>query len=264
MDQAPLNTRAWVLQERLLTPRIIHFGANQLLWQCGIDALCEMYPTTSLDHLLGVDHTGDTDRDLRTFVPVVRSLQETPEDRLGKFALEEASRTWDTIVKTYSSMNLIKGEDKFIAIQAIAEAMQAAVPDRYIAVLWESRIIEDLLCHADPAMLKRTTRRPVQWGAPSWSCASLDGPVKKMTRPGRYVGRKQCDGEPIVQCIKGFVDGYIGKTTGQIKRARMEVRGYLYKCRRASQARCIFRHMWIDISQVPLPGWGPEASCFSC
>lgn len=50
-------------------------------------------------------------------------------------------------------MNLTKGEDKIIAIQAIAEAMQAAVRDRYIAGLWESRIIEDLLWRVYPTML---------------------------------------------------------------------------------------------------------------
>ena len=34
VDKAPLNKRAWVLQERILSPRTIHFGRNQLLWEC--------------------------------------------------------------------------------------------------------------------------------------------------------------------------------------------------------------------------------------
>lgn len=80
VDQAPLNTRAWVLQERLLSPRIIHFGSNQLLWQRGLDALCEMFPTASSNNRLGVGPAGYTDRDLRAFVPVLRSLRERPED----------------------------------------------------------------------------------------------------------------------------------------------------------------------------------------
>jgi hypothetical protein len=31
---APLNRRAWVVQERMLSPRIIHFGKNQVFWEC--------------------------------------------------------------------------------------------------------------------------------------------------------------------------------------------------------------------------------------
>jgi hypothetical protein len=32
LAQAPLIKRAWVLQERLLAPRVLHFGQNELLW----------------------------------------------------------------------------------------------------------------------------------------------------------------------------------------------------------------------------------------
>jgi hypothetical protein len=34
ISEAPLIQRAWVLQERTLAPRVIHFGKNQLLWEC--------------------------------------------------------------------------------------------------------------------------------------------------------------------------------------------------------------------------------------
>ncbi|CAF9925626.1 MAG: hypothetical protein HETSPECPRED_005875 [Heterodermia speciosa] len=254
VDQAPLNKRAWVLQERLLSPRIIHFGSNQLLWQCGLDSLCEMFPTASSKNRLGVGPAGYTDRDLRAFVPVLRLLQETPEEKLDLFLLEEAYRPWDTLVSTYSSMNLTEGEDKLIAIQAIAEAMQAAVRDRYIAGLWESRIVEDLLWRVCPeSMLNGTSNRPKQWRAPSWSWASLDGPVQKATLPGRYAGRKQFDGESVVQDIDAFVEGYIGKTTGQLKSAKLDIRGYLYRSRKPPQGKWISRHENINIEGDDLP-----------
>jgi hypothetical protein len=31
---APLNQRAWVLQEQFVSGRIVHCGKNQLLWEC--------------------------------------------------------------------------------------------------------------------------------------------------------------------------------------------------------------------------------------
>jgi hypothetical protein len=34
VTRAPLNHRAWVVQERIFAPRIIHFCRNQLFWEC--------------------------------------------------------------------------------------------------------------------------------------------------------------------------------------------------------------------------------------
>ena len=32
--RAPLNNRAWVTQERIMSPRTIHFSKNQIFWEC--------------------------------------------------------------------------------------------------------------------------------------------------------------------------------------------------------------------------------------
>ena len=34
LSNEPLNRRAWVTQERILTPRVLHFSRNQLFWEC--------------------------------------------------------------------------------------------------------------------------------------------------------------------------------------------------------------------------------------
>lgn len=41
VDRAQLNKRAWVMQERFLSRRTIHFGANQVYWECGEGVYCE-------------------------------------------------------------------------------------------------------------------------------------------------------------------------------------------------------------------------------
>lgn len=41
VERAQLNTRAWVMQERLLSCRTIHFGTNQTYWECGEGVYCE-------------------------------------------------------------------------------------------------------------------------------------------------------------------------------------------------------------------------------
>jgi hypothetical protein len=41
VEQAGLNKRAWVMQERVLAKRTIHFSANQTYWECGEGVYCE-------------------------------------------------------------------------------------------------------------------------------------------------------------------------------------------------------------------------------
>ncbi|CAN9195591.1 unnamed protein product [Alternaria alternata] len=41
VEQAGLNKRAWVMQERVLAKRTIHFSANQTYWECGGGVCCE-------------------------------------------------------------------------------------------------------------------------------------------------------------------------------------------------------------------------------
>jgi hypothetical protein len=41
MIKAVLNKRGWVLQERLLSRRTIHFSANHTYWECGKGVCCE-------------------------------------------------------------------------------------------------------------------------------------------------------------------------------------------------------------------------------
>jgi hypothetical protein len=39
VDNAPVNKRGWVLQERLMAPRVLHFCHDQIAWECcGFDA----------------------------------------------------------------------------------------------------------------------------------------------------------------------------------------------------------------------------------
>ena len=41
VEEARLNTRAWVMQERVLSRRTIHFSANQIYFECGKGVYCE-------------------------------------------------------------------------------------------------------------------------------------------------------------------------------------------------------------------------------
>jgi|ERR1700722_8768006 len=45
VEKALLNTRGWVLQERALSRRTIHFSANHTYWECGRGVHCENLTT---------------------------------------------------------------------------------------------------------------------------------------------------------------------------------------------------------------------------
>jgi hypothetical protein len=44
VDQSPLNRRGWVIQERALSPRTVHFGSKQIYWECLSSRASEVYP----------------------------------------------------------------------------------------------------------------------------------------------------------------------------------------------------------------------------
>lgn len=44
VQNAPLNSRGWVMQERILAPRILHCTPTQLFWECKEKLRFESYP----------------------------------------------------------------------------------------------------------------------------------------------------------------------------------------------------------------------------
>lgn len=43
IDESPLHKRGWVLQERLLSPRLLYFTRAQILFECDIHKRCEVF-----------------------------------------------------------------------------------------------------------------------------------------------------------------------------------------------------------------------------
>ncbi|KAF3064780.1 hypothetical protein GL218_01902 [Daldinia childiae] len=51
IEHAPLNRRAWVFQERTLSPRQIHCAKDQLSWECNQTTACETFPFIFEPHI---------------------------------------------------------------------------------------------------------------------------------------------------------------------------------------------------------------------
>jgi hypothetical protein len=155
----PLLDRAWVLQERLLSPRVLHFGHAELLWECYEDFRCECNE--------GVVERPEDYTKLRHG----RSLDEQ--------FVAERPRVWRVIVKQFTSLNITKPGDRLPALQGIAtQLFRELEPLKVMSGLWQGTILQDMLWFVryDESLIK-SRRRTVEWRAPSWSWACMDALV---------------------------------------------------------------------------------------
>jgi hypothetical protein len=147
LTRATLMSRAWAYQERLLSPRVLHFCNGFLVFEC-------MHQTVTEDGFISnaaqpkIDHT--------------RALADSNQKSL-------AAR-WRHAVQIYSSLNLTFEQDRLPAIAGLAQQMARYRNDDYISGIWTSSIIDDLAWRKPQRMNKRST-------APSWSWAKGDGGI---------------------------------------------------------------------------------------
>jgi len=154
----PLLNRGWVYQERLLSPRMLHFGPQELLWECMEENSCEcgrFAMTERLHSKLNYSRTQHTD-------------PHTRPDR-GTF---DVGNIWRRKVHEYSHLSLTFPSDKLPAISGLAQQEQLRRPQvSYLAGLWQDTLICDLI------WFSTFTSKPAKKRAPSWSWAALDGRI---------------------------------------------------------------------------------------
>jgi hypothetical protein len=147
----PLLFRAWVFQERSLSPRVIHFNQYELIWECREERLCEC---------------GDRDGDLAEMGKRER-IQDCPSDKLIS--------KWHDLVESYSILNISFATDKLPALSGLAQLMAKRRPDaQYLAGLWSDSLEIDLLWLSKHGQDDAKYRYSSVWRAPSWSWAAID------------------------------------------------------------------------------------------
>jgi Heterokaryon incompatibility protein (HET) len=162
VDYSALNRRAWVVQERLLSPCNLHFGSTQVYWECRQHLACEAYLMAlpeifELGDCYGLDPDGGG-----AHIRESHGLQ--PDSALDNYTL------WGHIVATYTKGELSFGSDKLVAISGIAEQMQKVLGDQYLARLWRNHLADQLLWTAEYGRerTKKSTRQH-DYRAPTWS-----------------------------------------------------------------------------------------------
>ncbi|KAF2670651.1 HET-domain-containing protein [Microthyrium microscopicum] len=159
ITESPLLSRAWVTQELVLARRVLYFAEGQMFWECYQRQANEMYPQ-NIPLLTG------------------RKLTTNPEYVYGRMRLHDEKQRpfreyllWDLILQRYTAAELTFPEkDKLIAIASVGQKL--GIYDELIAGLWRKRLPYQLLWRIMPP-----ASRPVQWQAPSWSWASVNGKI---------------------------------------------------------------------------------------
>ena len=158
----PLIRRAWVVQERLLPPRVLHFGSQQLFWECQLDC-SEDFPMGLPPVLAREDQQYLFKRRDESMTPLIKSSHPSP-----------AHAAWQRALNSYTHASLTKSGDKLIALAGIASELSPDISDGYIAGLWKEHMATELLWYVD---LDAVGCRQKQYRAPSFSWASVDGGI---------------------------------------------------------------------------------------
>ena len=169
----PLDNRAWVLQEELLSARLLAFGAKGLFWECTKMDASECLPTGKKPFVLDSDTiswstfgTGqmspnspfDYDMSMLSSHPIRYPL------RFRKFYLaSEVNHTaavspgqrkefylaWKQLAENYSSRALTRETDRSIAVEGLINQVSERLGDRCVAGLWESDFVAQLMWRVD-------------------------------------------------------------------------------------------------------------------
>jgi hypothetical protein len=193
----PLLKRAWAYQERLLSPRVVHFGSQELIWECPEMTACQCSE------------------------PKPYYVSERP----GNILFSQASNDmlyahWRSIVSHYSTLNITALSDRLPALSGLAKKMQSKVHDQYLAGMWRNSLTADLFWKAVNG--DSTPKLPL-WRAPSWSWASVD------TEISFDFGRQPQAYCQVVdaKCVPDGVDTTGGVLSGYIVIRAPKIRGQL-------------------------------------
>jgi len=120
----PLSSRGWTLQERILSSRIVHYGVDQMFWECGRMFVAE-----------------DGARFRKRLSLEYSSSEQDPNRCLN----------WTKLMEDYSRRRLTRESDKLVALAGLARHIgQRSNDEYYCAGVWLRELWDQLnwkVCH---------------------------------------------------------------------------------------------------------------------
>ncbi|KAH7063688.1 heterokaryon incompatibility protein-domain-containing protein [Macrophomina phaseolina] len=223
----PLHERGWTLQEVVLSPRVLIYTHDSIVWKCFCHDKGLVYNSLT-GQAFGRDWNGycaSAGLTTMRLCPSGEVLQPSVTVTMPSFLLLDPSsqqpgggskltraqarlhqlyRIWEFLVQDYSTRRLTRPDDKLPALAGLATYFQRALNDVYIAGLWKGHFVHELCWTVDAkraAALGGAERPESPWRAPSWSWMSIDGPVafeaNRHTLFESRIARFRCEVEPL-------------------------------------------------------------------
>lgn len=151
----PEFAQGQVLEERLLSARVLHITSSEIVWEC---------KEATLNADGGIKSLGKLEY----------------AELISSHSPNLIARGWRHLIEQYSAVPQLYGADKLASISILARQISARRPNAtYLAGLWSDSLVVDLLWHNrlasnDP---EQRAKRPKEYRAPSWSWAAVDGTI---------------------------------------------------------------------------------------
>jgi hypothetical protein len=151
----PWDQRAWTLQEKLLSARLVSFYSDEIQWRCKTQSVCECAVRPLLD------------------------WRECPGSIFRLHNDRHAYMFWHVQVMEYTNRQSTFPEDKLPALSGVARSIYNITNSEYFAGLWMDNFLMDLcwkrILH--PEEWEPPWVLPPSYRAPSFSWASVEGHV---------------------------------------------------------------------------------------
>lgn len=218
----PWESRAWTLQEDLLSGRQLRFGSRQTSWVCH----CSQYEYEDRDGWFAADleyawHHSNKEKQLGGLVRMLcRSDLIT--------SVNDARLAWYDLVNIYSKRSLSFRQDRLPAISAIARRMASILEDTYWCGLWKSEAPWELLWQAhEPAVgfistQEHDDQRDI---GPSWTWASQGASIEFLDWDRDRPSFRVDEHFEILHHVAQYASE--GNIYGAVTAARLKVRGLI-------------------------------------
>jgi hypothetical protein len=209
----PLLQRAWVFQEQTLSPRMVHFGPYEMVWECRNGLQCEC-SELNRSPSVGPQRTNPSARKAYAVFSGDKSFDDKFPHLLSPMV------AWQHIVSIYTQHDLTYERDRLPALSGIAG--QKMIEDRYLAGIWASELPHALFWTSN--LFSKDARRSDEYRAPSWAWPSMLGPIYFWPQRGISQAKtvaKYLDGSCTLAGVdpRGCVTDGFGKLRAPVARA---------------------------------------------
>jgi len=205
-----LDTRGWVLQEQSLSRRTLHYTVAEMSWDCATCFQCEC---TSLAEQV---QRSSAIMQLRACKLMMQHSSKPTRQQWSQ------SSRWVNFVELFTQRNLTYHTDRLYALSGMAATMSPSAKGSFLAGLWKEELPLGLLWRTQADYHTRKTlvsRRHQKYYAPSWSWASVTGPIEYIALPGREYSFELATDLTILEaiCIPAGASPYGPVRSGYLK-----------------------------------------------